>query len=75
MFLLEILKNISWATKLLTTFYSLKKKKCEDPAWETAQDEWTKTQKAQNDEFIESELEKLGQNELDHKYSRLNSQR
>ena len=47
---------------------------CEDPTWETAQDEWTKAQKAQNNEFVENGLEKLGQNELDHKYNRLNSQ-
>ena len=40
---------------------------CKDQIWDPTQDEWTKTQKAQNNEFVESELEKLGQNELDHK--------
>ena len=43
------------------------KTNCKDQIWDPTQDEWTKAQKAQNNEFVDSELEKLGQNELDHK--------
>ena len=49
------------------SYKKLNNDNCKDQIWGLAEDKWTEAQKTQNNEFVESGLGKLGQNELDHK--------